>query len=380
MQYRTFGRLDWRVSALGFGAMRLPVLGDEAKQIDAERATEMLHTAIDGGVNYVDTAYGYHGGKSEGFLGQALQGGYRQRVMLATKLPCWLVEKPDDFDRLLNEQLERLQVPQVDFYLFHALNGKAWPKLRDLKALDWAERAMADGRIGHLGFSFHDSLDVFQEIVDGYDGWTLAQIQYNYMDTDYQAGTQGLRYAAGKGLAVVVMEPIRGGMLARTPPAPILKLWDQAPVRRSPAEWALQWVWQQPEVSVVLSGMSTLEQVVENLSSAARSGPALLTVDDLALVDQVRDKYRELAPIPCTGCQYCLPCPSEVAIPRIFEFYNDAMMYNDLGPARLRYSWLKEEERASACEECGACEALCPQAIEIIEWLKKAGEVLGQQQ
>ena len=376
MEYRAFGKLDWRASVLGFGAMRLPVIDDNSGQIDESEATRMLRTAVDGGVNYVDTAYGYHGGNSEAFVGRALQDGYRERVKLATKLPCWLVKESPDFDRYLNEQLERLQTESIDLYLLHALNKTAWPKMRDLGVLDWAERAMADGRIGWLGFSFHDEYEVFQEIVDGYD-WHFCQIQYNLMDVEHQAGRRGLEYAAGKGLAVVVMEPIRGGLLARYPPPSITELWESAPHQRTPAEWALQWVWNHPEVSVVLSGMSTMEHVKENLASASRSGLGTLTKAELALIARVRDEYRELAPIPCTDCKYCLPCPNGVNIPRIFELYNEVQMYKDLDTMRRLYGWLEEEARASACVECGDCEKLCPQNIEIIEWLEKAHELLG---
>jgi len=200
MQYRTFGRLDWQVSALGFGAMRLPVLDGDPGKIDEAEAARMLYYAIDHGVNYVDTAYPYHQGTSETFLGKVLQGRYRQQVRLATKLPSWLVESSDDFDRYLDEQLERLQTDHIDFYLLHALNENNWAKLRDLNVLRWAEGAMADGRIRHLGFSFHDKYPVFKEIVDAYDGWTFCQIQYNYMDETYQAGTRGVALRRRQGI------------------------------------------------------------------------------------------------------------------------------------------------------------------------------------
>ena len=379
MQYRTFGKLDWRPSALGFGAMRLPVLDDDSGKIDEAEATRMLRYAIDHGVNYVDTAYLYHKGTSEVFLGRALQDGYRERVKLATKLPSWLIKAPEDLDRYLNEQLERLQTDHIDFYLLYGLNEKNWPKLRDVNVLRWAEGAMADGRIHHLGFSFHDRYEVFQEIVDAYDRWTFCQIMYNYMDEEHQAGTRGLEYAADKGLAVVVMEPIRGGLLAKTVPQPIQELWDTVPHKRTPADWALQWVWNHPKVSVVLSGMSTMEHVRQNVVSASQSGPGALTEDELALVARVQDKYRDLCPIPCTDCKYCLPCPSGVNIPRIFEIYNEAMIYNDLRGGRMRYGWLEEGERANLCTECGQCLELCPQQIEIPEWLAKAHELLCQE-
>ena len=373
MKYRPFGRLPWQASALGFGAMRLPTLPDSSGAIDEPEATRIIRYAIDHGVNYIDTAYGYHNGQSEIVVGRALQDGYRARVRLATKLPHWHVTTPADFDRLLGEQLRKLQVDKIDFYLIHALNAESWHKVRDLGVIPWAERQIAAGRIGHLGFSFHDRFEAFQEIIDAYDGWTFCQIQYNYMDVEEQAGRRGLEYAANKGLAVVIMEPLRGGLLANQPPEPVAELWRTAPATRTPADWALQWLWNQPEVSVVLSGMSTLQQVIENLASADRSGPGTLTDAEEALIVRVRERFRSLAPIPCTACKYCQPCPNGVNIPRVFEIYNEAMMYNSPERAREAYQrWMKEEERADQCLACGECEAVCPQGIAIIDWLKQA--------
>jgi predicted aldo/keto reductase-like oxidoreductase len=376
MQYRTFGRLEWKPSALGFGAMRLPTIDGDPSRIDEPEATRMVRFAIDQGVNYVDTAYPYHQGSSEPFLGRALQEGYRERIRLATKLPCWKVEGTGDFDRYLDEQLERLGTAHIDFYLLHGLNADSWAKVHDLEVLAWAEGALADGRIGHLGFSFHDQCEVFKEIVDASELWTFCQIQYNFMDVEYQAGTRGLQYAARRGLAVVVMEPLRGGLLARNVPGPVQQVWDGAPRQRTPADWALQWVWNHPEVSVVLSGMSTMEQVEENVASASESGPGTLTEKELALVARAREEYRQLARIPCTGCQYCQPCPQGVNIPRIFDIYNDALIYGDEQGARMSYGLLEEEQRADLCVECGECLDKCPQQIEIPHWLSTAHELL----
>jgi hypothetical protein len=378
MQYRSFGRLDWKPSALGFGAMRLPTLGGDHATIDEELATRMIRTAIDAGVNYVDTAWPYHNEQSERFLGRCLRGGYRSRVRLATKLPTWLVEKREDFDRFLDEQRRRLETETIDFYLLHGLGRLQWTKLYDLGVLDWAERARHEGRIGIVGFSFHDSLAAFRDIVDAYD-WTFCQIQYNFMDTGFQAGTEGLRYAAKRGLGVVVMEPLRGGSLTRPAPREVAALWETASIQRSQADWALQWVWNDPDVSLVLSGMTAMSHVEENLASAERSGVGTLRDDELRLVDRVRDAYRALAPIPCTTCRYCLPCPQGVAIPRVFSFYNDAMAYGDLARLSAQYAndrFMKPESRADRCVACGACEAACPQDVEIIEWLKKAHATL----
>ncbi len=390
MHYRTFGDLDWKPSALGFGCMRLPVVDGDAGKIDEEEATRMLRHAVDQGVNYVDTAYGYHRETSEPFVGRALEDGYRQRVRLATKLPCWLVKESDDFHRYLGEQLDRLQTNHIDFYLFHGLNANVWPRMRDLRVLDRAEEALADGRIGHLGFSFHDRYEAFQEIVDATDLWTFCQIQYNYLDVNYQAGTRGLHYAAHKGLAVVIMEPLRGGALARNIPPAVQALWDSvgatprgrpgagtggSPYKPTAADWALQWVWNQPEVSVVLSGMSTFEQVEQNLASADRSGVGTMTGAELALMARARETYLSLIAVPCTHCDYCQPCPNGVAIPEILGVFNEGRMFGE-EHARKMYQWIEEAARGEACIECGECLEKCPQQIEIPEWMKKVHEAL----
>ncbi|MBE0636812.1 aldo/keto reductase [Candidatus Bipolaricaulota bacterium] len=378
MQYRTFGKLDWEPSALGFGAMRLPILDGDSSKIDEPLATRMIRTAIDAGVNYVDTAWPYHQQQSEPFVGRVLQDGYRDKVKLATKLPSWLIKEAADFDKHLNIQLERLQTDTIDFYLLHGLNKTAWPNLRDLGVLAWAEKAIASGRIQYLGFSFHDDLSVFKEIVDAND-WTFCQIMYNYMDTHFQAGEEGLAYAANKGLAVVVMEPLRGGSLTRPAPQPVADLWAGASTQRSQADWALQWVWNNPKVSLLLSGMTEMQHVEENLVSASKSGVGLLSPDELDLVDRVSKAYRSLSPIPCTDCKYCMPCPSGVAIPRIFSLYNAVQMYGDDANAKRSYNlFMSPENRADQCVECGQCEEACPQQIKIIEWLKTCHSFLAE--
>ncbi|MFC1944118.1 aldo/keto reductase [Chloroflexota bacterium] len=378
MKYRNFGELDYKSSVLGFGAMRLPLTSRNYADINEPESIRMIRYAIDHGVNYIDTAYPYHEGRSECVVGRALKDGYREKVQLATKMPSSFIKSPIDFDRYLNEQFERLQSNRIDFYLLHGLNRRYWSELQGLEVLNWAEGAMADGRVGHLGFSFHDDCETFNGIVDAYDNWSLCQIQYNYMDIDYQAGIRGLEYAADKGLAVVIMEPMRGGQLTKKLPERVEKLLASAHRQLTMAELSLLWVWNHPEVSVVLSGMSTMEQVIENLATADLSGPGALTGDELVLIDQLRETYRKLSPIPCTKCLYCMPCPNNVDIPRIFEIYNDAIMYNDL--ERTGYDYrvaFKEEQHADQCFECAECEEACPQQIPIIEWLKKAHELLG---
>jgi len=384
MQYRKFGKLEWEVSALGFGAMRLPVTDTDPANVNEPESIRMIRYAIDHGVNYLDTAYLYHSGQSERIVSRSLLDGYREKMKLATKLPARMVETAQDFDRFFNEQLERLQT-KIDFYLLHGLNSQSWPRVRDLGVLRWAEDKMSKGLFDYLGFSFHDNYEVFKEIVDAYDNWTLSQVQYNYVDVDNQAGRRGVEYAADKGLAVVVMEPIRGGRLSKEPPEQVAKVWRSAPQKRSQAEWALSWVWNQPEVSVALSGMSTMGQVVENVAIASHSRPGMLTVDELALIDRVREAYRGSSPIPCTACRYCMPCPNGVEIPRILEMYNDAVLYGDLRMGRSRYQGqvpggLTEEQRANQCIECEKCMEACPQKIPITDWLKKAHALLGLMQ
>jgi predicted aldo/keto reductase-like oxidoreductase len=378
MRYRKFGSLDYEVSVLGFGAMRLPIIEKDSSHVDEPEAIKMIRHAIDHGVNYVDTAYTYHEKQGEFVVGKALQHGYREKVKLATKLPSWLVETPDDFDRFLDEQLKKLQTDHIDFYLLHALNANFWPRLRDWDVLNWAEGAIADGRIRYLGFSFHDDFEVFKDIVDAYDKWTFCQIQYNYMDIEYQAGTQGLQYAAKEGLAVIIMEPLRGGQLVNKIPQSVAQLWESATARRTSADWALQWIWNRPEVSVILSGMSSMQQVVENLKSAERATVGLLSGEELSLIDKVREEYRRLVPVACTNCKYCMPCPNSVEIAAIFEYYNDAIIYDNPRAPRFLYRNLSEDKQADNCVECFECEEKCPQAIPITERLKEAHAWLGK--
>ncbi len=378
MKYRRFGKLDWRVSALGFGAMRLPIIGTDTAKINQPEAIRMIRYAINHGVNYVDTAYPYHGGNSEILVGKALQDGYREKVRIATKMPTWLVNSQRDMDKYLDEQLSKLQVDYIDFYLLHGLNDERWQKLTKLKVLRWAEEKMNERKIGHLGFSFHDEYDVFKKIIDGYDGWTLCQIQYNYMDAEYQAGTRGLKYAASKGLAVVVMEPIAGGMLAIKPSEEIQAVWDEADIKRTPAEWALQWVWNQPEVSVVLSGMSTMEQVIENANNASRSGPSTLTKKELELIQRVAFKYKELGLIGCTGCRYCMPCSEGVDIPQIIALYNEYMKSRDEEVKSKYWKHITSETQAKRCAKCGKCEEICPQQLPIRTIVGRAAFIFEQ--
>ncbi len=378
MEYRAFGRLSWRPSALGFGCMRLPRRADGGGEIDAVAATEMLRYAIDHGVNYLDTAYVYTG--SEQVVGDALAGGYREKVRLATKLPVWDVKTIADADRILGEQLARLQTGHVDFYLFHALHEQRWARMKELDLVGWAERKVAEGLIGHIGFSFHASLRALKDIIDGYDGWTFCQLQYNYLDTTNQAGTEGLEYAHGKGLAVVIMEPLRGGLLA-TPPGDEIKALFEAGPKRTPADLALQWLWSRPEVSLALSGMSTLEQVVENVASAERSKVGLLGPEELGFCDRLAEAYRSRMAVPCTSCGYCRVCPEGLDLPQVFHTYNEACIRL---PDRSRFERIAKmhsawpaEIRVERCTECGTCEEVCPQRLPVRAYVKKVAADYG---
>jgi uncharacterized protein len=371
MLYREMKRSDRPLSILGFGCMRFPMTA--ACHIDERRAQRMVRYAIDHGVNYLDTAYTYHAGESEPFLGRALQDGYRERVNLATKLPVWLVKRRRDMDRYLDEQLRRLRADHIDFYLLHGLGGTTWRKAADLGVDEFLDAALSDGRIRYAGFSFHDQVQVFREIVDSYD-WTFCQIQYNYMDEDSQAGTEGLHYAAAKGLGIVVMGPLRGGMLARDVPG-ASEIWAQSGSLRTPAEWGLRWAWNHPEVTVVLSGMSTLEQVRQDIAYAREGRPGSLSENDLSVYEGIRALYRRRTRIPCTGCGYCEHCPSGVDIPECFALYNDAFIYGDPDRAAAAYSYCGASgSDASRCQECGACEEICPQRLPIRKHLKEVSE------
>lgn len=374
MEYRKFGNTGLAVSALGFGCMRFPILDGDSARIDEPLATAMLRKAIDQGMNYVDTAWPYHMEQSEPLVGRALQDGYREKVFLATKMPSWLVKSPEDLERLFTTQLERLQTDHIDFYLLHALNAGYWDNYLKVKVFDWAERKLAEGQIRHLGFSFHDRYEVFDRILNGYDDWSFCQLQYNYMDVNEQAGRRGVLEAAEKGLGVIVMEPLRGGKLAvQNPPAQVAEAFRHSQHAWTMAEWALQWLWDQKEVSLLLSGMSTMEQVEQNLQSASRSGVGSLTDHDRETIRRVQQAWSGLAPVPCTGCEYCMPCPNGVQIPRIFKLYNESTMYDRQGRGQNAYQdEFTEDQRADMCVECGQCEDLCPQSIQIIQQLKDA--------
>jgi predicted aldo/keto reductase-like oxidoreductase len=319
-------------------------------------------------------------GESEPFLGKALAGGYREKIKLATKLPSWTIKSTADMDRILNAQLERLKTDHIDYYLVHGLVGILWDKMEKLDVLNFLDRAKADGRIINSGFSFHGSGEDFKRIVDAYP-WTFCQIQYNFLDEKHQAGIEGLEYAASKGLGVIIMEPLRGGKLTNPVPPEVQHIWNEAEVERTPAEWALRWVWNRPEVTVVLSGMNEESQVEENLKIADEAYPNSLTETELQLVKKVEKKYRELMKTGCTGCRYCLPCPSGVDIPGCFEIYDNYYLSGNEKEAKLMYAAKPGgiirgdvHAYASQCVQCGQCVEKCPQHLDIPSLLEAVKE------
>jgi uncharacterized protein len=368
-------------SLFGIGCMRLPLLPladgkTDYNIVDADEAIRMIRYGIDHGVTYVDTAWGYHGGASETVVGQALRDGYRSRVSLATKLPVWQVKGPEDFSRFLEAQLVRLETDHLDFYLLHSLTREYWTRVRDLGVLEFLDQMKKIGKIRHVAFSFHDQLSIFQEIIDSY-AWDMCQIQLNLLDSHYQAGLAGLHYAAERGIGVVVMEPLRGGMLAAPPPADIQAVWDKSAIRRSQVEWAFRWLADKPAVKVILSGVSNMTQLQDNLRIFAAAGSARLTEAETALISDVQELYRLKLNVGCTGCNYCVPCPSGVAIPDVFRIYNRFALNGDLAACQKSYSGhVKRSSDASQCTECGQCEAVCPQKIPIISKLAEADGVL----
>jgi hypothetical protein len=358
---------------LGVGCMRLPVIDRDPGRIDEERASAIVRTAIARGATYLDTAYPYHNGQSEPFVGRVLKDGLRASVQLATKVPTWLVKTEADWERLLDEQLQRLDTDHVDVYLFHGLSAERWEIVKRLRGLDAFERARADGRIRHVGYSFHGSKDAFATIVNGYD-WDVCQIQYNFMDEEYQAGTAGLRLAAERQVGVIVMEPLRGGALAAPGPGDVAAIWARAAERRSPAAWALRWVWNHPEVVMAVSGMNSLQQLEENLASAEFAEANVMGPEELALIGEVREVFRAKMKVNCTTCGYCLPCPNGVAIPDVLSNYNTSAMFDARATASAVYRlWVMAGGHgADQCANCGECEPKCPQGIPIQEMLEQA--------
>lgn len=379
MQYRTMEKTGDKLSILGYGCMRFPTKGVMAP--DEERIEKQIISAIEKGVNYFDTAYTYP--NSESVLGTILAKGYRDKVKLATKLPLPLVHKHKDIERLFSEQLQRLQTDHIDYYLMHGINNyEDWIKLKELGIETFIHKEQKQDRIVNIGFSFHGNIKAFKHIVDDYP-WDFCQIQYNYVDENFQAGTEGLHYAHEKGLGIIVMEPLRGGTLIGKMSPAAQKIMNGIEPKQSPAELALRWVWNHPEVNVVLSGMNVEEHIEENIRIASNATPNSLSQQELDALNNIRIEFERNIKVNCTGCAYCMPCPFGVNIPYCFAMYNSKAMFGGLPPVFHYLSGTSGEKsstgtvsRASQCQNCGACEKHCPQHLPIRKHLKEVSSVM----
>ena len=376
MEYREFGKTGLKPSLLGFGCMRFPTkLNEEGNRvIDSEEAEKMLDYAYKNGITYFDTAYPYHGGESEVVLGNAMKKYDRSTFLVADKLPMWKLEKTEDVRDTFFTQLKRLNMDYVDFYLLHALNRNNFQKAKDIKALEEVIKLKEEGYIRHIGFSFHDDYEIFEKIVNYYDNWEFCQIQYNYMDTDDQAGDKGRELCLDKGIPLVIMEPIKGGNLASFSKdvEDIFKNYDKD---ASIASWALRYVGSKEPVRVILSGMTTFEQVVDNINTF--NNFKKLNEKEEKLVQEAKALIKSKVKIGCTGCEYCMPCPKGVKIPYNFSLWNNYSMYNNKN-FKKNYQSMEESAKASACIKCGKCETLCPQHLKIRDNLVLVNEDLSK--
>ena len=358
------------------GCMRFPKkTGSSGKRItDEQESIKMIRYALENGVNYFDTAYVYK--DSEATVGKALNGGLREKIFLATKSPVGMFQKQENFDFYLDESLKRLQTGYIDFYLFHGLNKNCWEKVKKFKLLDKLDNAIKEGKIIYKAFSFHDDVNLFKEIIDSYN-WDMCQIQLNFIGENFQAGVEGLKYAASKGIGVVIMEPLLGGLLGENVPSDILEKWNSLGIKRTPAGWAFRWLANFPEVTLILSGVSTMGQLKENIKIFEKAFPNSMTEKEVETFKEVKKLYDKKLKIKCTGCSYCMPCPSGVDIPGVLWQYNSAFR-SDPEILKEGYgSWFCYNKMdASQCIECGECEEKCPQHIAIIDELKTAHEYL----
>lgn len=377
MQYRQMPGSEEKLSVLGYGCMRLPTKGRNARAIDVEKASQQIRDAIDQGVNYLDTAWPYHMGVSESFIGEhILKNGYREKVYIATKLPCMLIRKKEKIREYFEKQLEKLQVEYIDYYLLHALDGPTWDRMKDLGIFDFMEEIKSNGKVKHMGFSFHGKKEDFMRICDEYD-FDFAQVQFNILDKSFQAGIEGIEYAHEKGMGIIIMEPLRGGSLVGKIPKEVQKIYDESPIKRSAADWALRWIWNHPAVTVVLSGMNDDVHINENIMIASNALPDNLTEQELDIVERVRNTYHRLLQIGCTGCAYCMPCPAGIDIPGALKNLNNYHMFSK-SEARMFHLMMAgvstDDGKAhwtNKCIDCGKCEKACPQHLAIRQAFKQ---------
>ena len=366
MEKRKLEKLGIETSLLGYGCMRFPTNAEG--KIDRKKAFALLDKAIAGGVNYIDTAYPYHNGESELVVGEALKKYDRKSLYLATKLPVWFVNTIEDVDRLFYEQLEKLQVDYIDFYLMHAMNGDNFQKMADLGVVKRLEELKEEGKIKYLGFSFHDGYEAFEKILN-YRDWDFCQIQLNYMDTNEQAGMKGYALTEEKGVPLIIMEPVKGGSLACFA-EDIMDKFHSLDANASAASYALRFVGSLPNVKVVLSGMTTMEQLTDNLNTFTDFCP--LNEKEKETIEDIVKLINSRVQNGCTGCRYCMPCPAGVNIPENFRAWNTYHMYQNYNV--VSWKWEKElgeKAQAKNCIQCGKCEKACPQKLSIREDLKK---------
>jgi len=380
MQYRKFRSVEKEISLLGLGVMRLPRL--ENGKADEETGIDLIRYAVDHGVNYIDTGYTYHGGDSERIIGKALKDGYREKVLIADKLPIWLVEKEEDIQPIIEEQFSRLDVDHIDMYLIHNIVPEVWEPIKKFNVFGHLQKLKDEGRIGHIGFSFHGDYDLFTEVIDEYP-WEYCQIQLNFLDKNIQAGLKGLAYARERDIDVIIMEPLKGGRLSDKVPPSVQAIWDHAaaegiaPPERTPAHWAFKWVASQPGVSLILSGMSSFAQLDENIKIFSEDDINKMSETEYAVCDEAAAEYDRKIKYQCTKCGYCIPCPQEVEIPDVIRYLNNWYAFDKIPSTKLEYiEWL--DGHASKCIHCGACEEKCPQRLAISEIMTDAMEQFGK--
>lgn len=377
MLYRKMNKTGDTLSILGYGCMRFP---EKRKKIDKEKAKRQIYNAIDQGVNYFDTGFIYHSGESEPFLGEVLTKEYKKKIKIATKLPINSVHVEKDMEKIIDNQLKKLKVDCIDYYLLHGLDKLKWAHIKKFDFVNFLNKIKKKGKAINTGFSFHDDMTLFKEIINSYD-WHFCQIQYNYLDELHEAGTEGIEYAAKKGLGIIIMEPLRGGTLTFKIPKQIEEIWNESGIKRTPAEWALRWLWNKPEITTVLSGMNVDEHINENLKTANQGLPNSLTSKELSLFKRVKDLYHQLLEVKCTGCRYCMPCPAGVNIPICFDLYNRVSFFKDpkfMNTFKYGYHLggfdKVKKAYASQCKNCGKCIEKCPQKINIPLSLKKVSK------
>ena len=375
MIYRKLGNTGIELSELGLGCMRLPVIDGNASNIDVEKVRELIKFAVENGVNYFDNALTYHNGNAEKVVGKIIkEEGLRDKIYLGTKLPVWKAKSQEDCERIFEEQLASLQTDYLDLCFLHNMDYTNWETAKKYNVLEVFDKKIKEGKIKHIGFSCHGDFKLFKEICDAYK-WEFCLLQFNYMDTDYQAGVEGIEYAGKKGLGVIIMEPLKGGQLANKPPESVQKIWDKCNKERTAAQWGLAFLYNRPEISCVLSGMNTIEMLKENIETASKFNVGSLSKEEEALYPLVKAEYEKLIKIPCTRCQYCLPCPMGIDITANFDYYNMGYIHNSIDYAKGFYNRpYFATRKATNCVGCGSCLKKCPQHLDIPKYLKMISE------